>query len=138
MDFMANGSLETVIEEDDRKGWDLTQKYIMIIRIAAGMQYLHACNVIHRDLKTANVMMDGKLEPFIGDFGLSKVIVSHGVLTMTMAGGTPIYMAPEIYESSEYSIKVDVYAYGVVVYRVMTGLVPFSELPNPAAALNKK
>lgn len=73
---MRNGSLEDVLR-NEREGsapsdWNWTQRFITVIGIAAGMQYLHNLSIVHRDLKPANVFMNERLEPVIGDFGLAK------------------------------------------------------------------
>ena len=94
--------------------------------ISVGMQYLHSHNIIHRDLKLANILEDNDLYPKIADFGLSKIYNQN--LTSNPAAsfeGTPIYIAPEIWSDFQYSTKSDVYAYSIILYEIITGEVPF-------------
>ncbi|OHT10164.1 hypothetical protein TRFO_20628 [Tritrichomonas foetus] len=124
-DYMSNGSVQDVI--DKKRKVTETQKYIILYGVAEAMYYLHdRVNIVHRDLKPANVMLNDNLEPIVGDFGLSKII-SHEYMRQTQTAGSPVYMAPELLESREYSNKVDVYAFGVLCYEVLTCKYAFSE-----------
>ncbi|KAK8872167.1 hypothetical protein M9Y10_007929 [Tritrichomonas musculus] len=109
--------------------WTNTRKLICIYGIASGMAYLHKNNVIHRDLKPENILMDSHLNPKITDFGLSKITdtISESLNIQSQSGykGSPLYMAPEILSAEMYSKASDVYAFSLIVYQLMTNLVPF-------------
>jgi serine/threonine protein kinase len=118
--------------------WNGTKRAIVAFGVAVGMCYLHDHGIIHRDLKPANIMLDENLYPRITDFGLSK-IMSNGDetvkkdMTMTMDVGTPLYMAPEVYEEladpeKKYSFPVDVYAYAMVLYELVVGARPWERI----------
>jgi serine/threonine protein kinase len=110
-------------------GWDATSKSIAALGIAAGMAYLHSKNIIHRDLKPANVLLAADYTPRVGDFGFSKFISTTRQVQMTLGVGSPLYMAPELHTGEDnYSFPVDVYAYGMMIYVMMTGTEPFNGL----------
>ena len=136
--YMSNGSLENVLYNARKKknpellkDWNATRKMCVVFGIAAGMQYLHHMNVIHRDLKPGNILLNDDFEPCIADFGFSKFTSTKKTTKMSMTGGTPLYMAPELYDNYKYGYKVDVYAYGMLIYELLTGIEPFNEVSNP-------
>jgi serine/threonine protein kinase len=129
-------SLDKVIEQHSRglgpPEWTPTQQSCVAFGIAAGMNYIHSKNIIHRDLKPANVLLDEQYLPHIADFGLSKIVSLSNQMEMTMSIGTPVYMAPELYDSPAhekgepaYTAKVDVYAYGILLFGLFTNQKPF-------------
>lgn len=132
-EFMPNDSLQEIINLE-RKSisasfWNDTRKLINIYGIASAMSYLHAHNIIHRDLKPANILMDSFLCPKIADFGLSKSLSSsqNSMSLQSTVGfkGTPVYVAPEIWDHFEYTPAGDVYAFGFIVYEIVTTEEPF-------------
>lgn len=128
-ELAVNGCLEKILEKEQNglsiTNWDDTRKLINIYGIAAGMMFLHSHNIIHRDLKSANILLDDKLFPKIADFGLSKI---QNDLYTSQAGmkGTPAYMAPEILSDEKYSEASDVYAFGILVYEMLSLNTAFS------------
>jgi TPR repeat protein len=110
--------------------WTPTQKHIVLLGIAAAMAFMHENRCIHRDLKPANVLLDDECEPHVADFGLSKFVEKGATLAQSIRGGTPQYMAPEIHLGDDFDFKVDVYAYSMIMFVVLTGLDPFPNIKN--------
>lgn len=136
-EYMSNGSLFDMLERE-RKGiapgnWDATTKTKIVLGIAAGMRYLHSLDIIHRDLKSENILLDENLEAKIGDFGLSKFTNGVDPKSNTQRLGTPLYMAPELFQNAPYDYKVDVYAFGMIAFETVTAINPFADLSNPIA-----
>ena len=98
------------------------------------MKYLHEQNIVHRDLKTQNTLMDDQLFPKIADFGLSKMTKisenspSLNAQSIADLKGTPLYMAPEILLGNVYSKEGDVYAFAIILFELVTGKIPFKGL----------
>ena len=123
--------------------------FIPIARhIARGMQYLHSCKIIHRDLKSQNLLLDRPVEEGIpvikiADFGLSRrysTYVDHSSMSGSTAGimtsetGTYRWMAPEVIRHERYNEKVDVYSFGVVLWELFSSEVPFAGMTPIQAA----
>lgn len=103
-----------------------TQKTNIALGIAHAMRKLHAKNIIHRDLKSPNILLDEKVLPKVADFGLGRFIGDDSAEKyMTKCIGTPIWMAPEQIHSDTYDKSVDVYAFGMILYEMFTEVVPF-------------
>jgi serine/threonine protein kinase len=111
-------------------GWDENRRFIALYGTAIGMMVLHQSRIIHRDLKPDNVLLTDRFEPKVADFGLSKIVERGATFQQTIHGGTPRYMAPEIYEGERYAFPVDVYAFGVLVYTCITLATPFAGIDN--------
>lgn len=97
----------------------------MITQILRALVYMHTNKVVHRDLKPANIMLvdtSGSLEVKLVDFGFSYIQNKDGE---KMKCGTPEYMAPEIVKKETYNEKIDIWALGVIAYKLLTGEAPF-------------
>ena len=137
-EYASNGSLDHIISLErqslSHRSWDDTKKLINLFGIASAMSYLHGHEVIHRDLKPGNILEDGQLFPKIADFGLSKVVHSSASMsTQSTVGlkGTPIYLAPEIWDRNEYTKAGDVYAFSIIAYEMITLEEPFKDYAIP-------
>jgi WD40 repeat protein len=98
----------------------------LVRALAQGMHAAHTANVIHRDLKSANVLLAGDGTPKITDFGLAKKLDEQGQTQTGAVMGTPSYMAPEQAEGKkDIGPLVDVYALGAILYECLTGRPPF-------------
>jgi serine/threonine protein kinase len=95
--------------------------------IASGLAHLHDRGLVHRDLKPANVLFDEEGRPKVGDFGLARSVAGAG--TLTEAGtvlGTAAYISPEQAAGEPAGAASDVYAFGVILFRMLTGALPFT------------
>lgn len=91
-------------------------------KMCAGLAAAHAQGVLHRDLKPGNIMIDGRGQPRITDFGLAALAAE--IEDSEIRNGTPAYMAPEQLEGREVSVQSDLYALGLVFYEMFTGKMP--------------
>ena len=124
-ELFERNSLLSVLEDVDRVVGELSVGRLvgMAEDVAMGMEYLHSVGVIHRDLKPDNLLVGEDWRVAVSDLGVSKVI--SGV--MTMAVGSSLYIAPEVFESNAYTDKVDVYGFGYVLWGMWERKEPFSE-----------
>ena len=134
-EYFQNGTLGKVLEKEREKesdkNWNSTKKFICLLGISDAMRYLHFHRIMHRDLKPDNILMDENLYPHISDFGLSRCFnksLSKSLnISMTNRLGTPLYMAPEMYENNmHYNQGVDVYSFGLIAYEIVSKKKPFS------------
>nr|KYP44600.1 Putative serine/threonine-protein kinase receptor [Cajanus cajan] len=125
-EYMKNGSLDSFIF-DDTKGKLLSwpQRFHIICGIARGITYLHQdsrLRIIHRDLKTSNVLLDENLNPKISDFGMAKIFGGDETQGNTnRIVGTYGYMAPEYAVDGLFSVKSDVFSFGILLLEVICG-----------------
>ncbi len=103
------------------------------LEVCRGMDYLHKRRIVHRDLKAANLLLDDMGTVKIADFGVSRVLDPHGV--MTAETGTYRWMAPEVIEHSPYRESADVYSFGIVLWELVTGQIPYSDMTPLQAAV---
>jgi serine/threonine protein kinase len=113
-EFAAGGSLREALPTLDGTG-----KAIVIVGIVIGMKFIHSRGVIHRDLRPANILLDERGHPKIGDLGSSRFCDLR--MTMTSGVGTRLYTAPEMYGDADYTAAVDVYSFALIVYEVLVG-----------------
>jgi serine/threonine protein kinase len=115
MEYADAGTLEEVLKKNTRP---LAEYEIMtnFSQICLGLHHVHSQNILHRDLKTCNILICGTGPSKvlkIGDFGISKVMV-HSVAESLV--GTPSYLSPELCEGKPYNVKSDIWALGCILY----------------------
>ncbi|XP_006847936.2 cysteine-rich receptor-like protein kinase 2 isoform X2 [Amborella trichopoda] len=123
-EYMANGSLDKYLfgEEHGKLNWKM--RFDIIVGMARGLAYLHDefhVRIIHRDIKSSNILLDDDFQPKLADFGLARLLPEdHSHLTTRFAG-TLGYTAPEYAIHGQLSEKVDTYSFGVVVLEIISG-----------------
>ncbi|KAG0470554.1 hypothetical protein HPP92_017254 [Vanilla planifolia] len=126
-EFLPRGSLFRLLQRNTTK-LDWRKRVHMALDIARGMNYLHHCNppIIHRDLKSSNLLVDKNWTVKVGDFGLSRL--KHETYLTTKTGkGTPQWMAP-VLRNEPSDEKSDVYSYGVILWELVTEKIPWDNL----------
>ncbi|CAN1198584.1 Receptor-like serine/threonine-protein kinase SD1-8 [Linum perenne] len=125
-EYMENRSLDSVIFSRSKSNlltWE--RRYNIICGIARGLLYLHQDSrfrIIHRDLKASNILLDGEWTPKISDFGMARIFGSDQTEACTRrVVGTYGYMSPEYAMDGHFSIKSDVFSFGVSVIEIVTG-----------------
>ncbi|PON44376.1 Serine/threonine protein kinase [Parasponia andersonii] len=127
-EFMPNGNLGEALhgKQGGRLLVDWVSRYNIALGVAQGLAYLHHdCHppVIHRDVKSNNILLDANLEARIADFGLARMMLRKNE-TVSMVAGSYGYMAPELGYTLKIDEKVDIYSYGVVLLELLTGKQP--------------
>ncbi|TYI56201.1 hypothetical protein E1A91_D11G193100v1 [Gossypium mustelinum] len=131
-EFMARGSIYDYLHKQ-RGVFKLPSLLKVAVDVSKGMNYLHQNNIIHRDLKTANLLMDENQVVKVADFGVARVQSQSGV--MTAETGTYRWMAPEVIEHKPYDHKADVFSFGISLWELLTGELPYGLLTPLQAAV---
>ncbi|KAL4312459.1 hypothetical protein GQ457_01G007130 [Hibiscus cannabinus] len=140
-EFMPNGSLDKVLHPEPENSILLTwsHRQNIAIGLASVLAYLHQeCEqqVIHRDIKTSNIMLDGNFNPRLGDFGLARLMDHDKSPVSTLTAGTMGYLAPEYLQYGKATEKTDVFSYGVVILEVACGRRPIEREVNSQKMVN--
>ncbi|RWR78157.1 putative LRR receptor-like serine/threonine-protein kinase [Cinnamomum micranthum f. kanehirae] len=123
-EYMARGHLGSHLSDSNSNALSWDRRLRIALDVAQGLEYLHnGCKppIIHRDVKTANILLNERLEAKIGDFGLSKVFSGDSTHVSTAVKGTFGYLDPEYCNSNNLTEKSDVYSFGVVLLQLITG-----------------
>ncbi|DBA75450.1 TPA: hypothetical protein ACH3X1_010707 [Trebouxia sp. C0004] len=129
--FVPRGSLFRLLHRAGQHGalqLNDQRRIRIALDVARGMNYLHSCRppIVHRDLKSPNLLVDKDLTVKVCDFGLSRVRRSTWLSSKSQAG-TPEWTAPEVLRSQAYNEKSDVYSFGVILWELCTGQEPWSD-----------
>ncbi|KAG0588565.1 hypothetical protein KC19_2G252700 [Ceratodon purpureus] len=126
-DYMCNGNLHELLFRSSGPRFPLTLRHSVLSGVANALSYLHEecpqC-VLHRDIKSSNVLLDADFNAYLGDFGLARLIDHEKVGKTTMMAGTFGYLAPEMLHTGKATKESDVYSFGVLVLEVMCGARP--------------
>ncbi|XP_052207444.1 probable L-type lectin-domain containing receptor kinase S.7 [Diospyros lotus] len=139
-EFMSNGSLDEVLykeSSDNPLKW--LHRYKIAVGLASVLTYLHQeCEqqVIHRDVKTSNILLDANFNARLGDFGLARLMDHDKSPVSTLTAGTMGYLAPEYLQYGKATEKTDVFSYGVVVLEVACGKRPIEKEPGSQKMAN--
>ena len=144
MEFVNNGNLFEFLHQGSYNSEGNYQKYDLLfttnlaLEIALAVKYLHCRNITHCDLKSTNVLLDNNYHVKITDFGVSKMVNILYEKSQEIRGkfGTTHWMAPEIMKRLKYEEASDVFSYGMILYEIITGEIPYYGLqPNQIIGL---
>src|SRR5689334_1719823 len=124
MAYLSGGTLTDKIKHQG--AMELSEVVRITKEIADALDYAHSKGIIHRDFKPGNVLLDEQANTYLADFGLAKLSESNTQITRGAAMlGTPAYMPPEQADAAELTSAADIYSFGVTVFQMLTGRVPF-------------
>ncbi|KAI5003271.1 hypothetical protein ZWY2020_030431, partial [Hordeum vulgare] len=126
-DFMPRGNLQQLLKGGDDYSLTWEQRLHIALDAAQGLEYLHeSCtpSIVHRDVKTPNILLDKNLVGVISDFGLSRAFNDAHTHISTVAAGTLGYLDPEYHATFQLTVKTDVYSFRIVLLEIITGQSP--------------
>lgn len=135
MRYLRGGSLRDIIDENG--ALDILSATQLVAQIASALSFAHRNGVVHRDLKTDNILVDDNGNYYLSDFGIAKDLTTESGLTRDSILGTPAYLSPEQIRGEKVTAKSDIYALGILIYEALTGAKPFFDV-TPATILYKQ
>jgi len=136
MEYIEGGTLKDRLDERGHEPMDIATTNQVVQGIGGAMEYAHHQGIVHRDVKPANIMFTQDGRVVLSDLGLAKFYEAADLTQMTAVIGTPYYMSPEQARSKSVDARSDIYSFGVVIYEMLTGHVPF-ETDTPWMAIHQ-
>ncbi|XP_050213850.1 serine/threonine/tyrosine-protein kinase HT1-like isoform X1 [Mercurialis annua] len=130
-EYLSEGSLRGYLHKLEHKSLPLEKLISVALGIARGMEYIHSEGVIHRDLKPENILIDQEFQMKIADFGIACEEAYCDLLADDP--GTYRWMAPEMIKKKSYGKGVDVYSFGLILWEMVAGTIPYEDM-NPIQA----
>lgn len=124
MQYIAGEDLKHLITRERRLAPDRSRE--IALQILNGLGAIHQAGIIHRDIKPQNILIGTDGQARVADFGIAQIELDSGLTTAGMAVGTAAYMAPEQAEGGRTAAATDLYSVGVVLYEMLTGVLPFT------------
>ncbi|XVF54126.1 hypothetical protein PTKIN_Ptkin05aG0155800 [Pterospermum kingtungense] len=131
-EYLAGGSLRKYLHQQEPYSVPHNLVLKLALDIARGMQYLHSQGILHRDLKSENLLLGEDMCVKVADFGISCLESQCG--SAKGFTGTYRWMAPEMIKEKHHTKKVDVYSFGIVLWELLTALTPFDNMTPEQAA----
>ncbi|KAK2975496.1 hypothetical protein RJ640_005235 [Escallonia rubra] len=131
-EYLAGGSLRKYLHQQEPYSLPFSLVLKFALDIARGMQFLHSQGVLHRDLKSENLLLGEDMCVKVADFGISCLESQCG--SAKGFTGTYRWMAPEMIKEKHHTKKVDVYSFGIVLWELLTALIPFDDMTPEQAA----
>ncbi len=125
MRYLRGGSLRNWLDEHGVVDTDMAGR--VLEQIGSALTFAHRNGVVHRDVKADNILLDEDGNAYLGDFGIAKEAGNEGTIAGDIVG-TPAYLAPEQIRGGDVGPQSDVYAFGIMLYEMLTGRRPFAEL----------
>ncbi len=123
-EYMGRGTLFDVLHQSQQRiTWPMRRKFAL--DTCRGMRYLHDSKLLHRDLKSSNLMLDDNFNTKVGDFGLTRTSAGTAAVQMTGQCGTFQYMAVEVLSNKPYSEKADVFSFGILLWEMVARKLPY-------------
>eukprot|EP00759_Apiculatamorpha_spiralis_P022199 PhF_6_TR26535/c0_g1_i1/m.38359/K13303/SGK2; serum/glucocorticoid-regulated kinase 2 len=132
LDFMQGGDMNHYLDTIPGHRFEYETARFYAAEILLGLQYLHENKCMYRDLKPENILLSASGHAVLADFGLSHESNSTSEMKTRGRVGSPYYVAPEILRDEQYTEAVDYWSYGVFLYKMLTGSVPFNGLTADA------
>jgi serine/threonine protein kinase len=127
MEYLQGGDLDALLNSMEGKRFDESTARYYASEVWMALQYLHDNNIIYRDLKPENILLSGEGHACLSDFGLSKDFVDSGDGTDRANSfvGSPFYVSPDVLRQKKYGREVDWWSFGILLFRMLAGGVPF-------------
>ncbi len=123
LSWCPGGSLNDLLSNGPLTG---KPAFEMACGVISGLMAIHASGLLHRDIKPGNILVDGRGQPKLADFGIATALGDSHTTVMTMSGTLP-YMAPELFQGQKPSVASDLWALGAVLFQMVSGQPPFTD-----------
>ncbi|KAK3041783.1 hypothetical protein RJ639_000299 [Escallonia herrerae] len=127
LEYLPGGNLKNYLIKNRLRKLPFDVVVRLALDLARGLSYLHSEKIVHRDVKTENILLDAKRTPKITDFGVARFEASNPN-EMTGKTGTLGYMAPEVFSQNSYDRKCDVYSFGICLWEIYCCAMPYPNL----------
>lgn len=139
MEYMEKGSLRRLLS-DEMQNLTWLKRIKIALDIGRGLHYLHSQNIWHRDLKSANILIDSQYQAKISDFGLAKIKLETSSMSSkpnVSSVGSVRWKAPELFKrKAMYTSACDIYSYGMVLWELTSGTIPFADANDDATVIS--
>lgn len=134
MPFVNGGSILNIMRYGYKEGLDEPSIATIMKPVLQALEYLHRHNIVHRDVKAGNILIENNGNVLLGDFGVAATLERGGswgnkLQSRNTFVGTPCWMAPEVMEQSGYDAKADIWSFGITLLELAHGHAPFARLP---------